>query len=277
MAGRTETDREKQARIACDEFIARTTVLLSPRRDLKRCTGSAVLLQNARGVPFLLTASHLFRDDEWRSVEWQPLALFAPALEAEGFAELRDVGMERAFAPGRVPEKPVDVALVTIRPVFRDRLRPLAASIERIADDDTIWPEDVLLLAGFPTFLSYRASPKTQRFATLTYGTGVTGRDQHGRLEVYWDEAIPHDGIPTLPHLPDVQSGKVMSLGCPGGISGGGLWRVRGSEKGEAIWSPSSHATLIGVPVAWNSRTTEYAESVTAWGSWLKDAADRLT
>jgi hypothetical protein len=272
-----ETDRQKQARQACDAFIARTTVLVSPRRDLKGCVGSAVLLRNARGVPFLVTASHLFRDDGWRQVGWRPLALFAPALEADGVAELRDVGADARFAPGRVPEKPVDVALVTVRPEFHDRLRPLAAGMERIADDDAVRPEDVLLLAGFPMSLSYRQSPKTQRFATLTYATGITGRDQHGRLEVYYDEAIPHEGIPTLPHLPDVLPGKVMSLGHPGGISGGGLWRVRGSEKGEALWSPSSHATLIGVPVAWNGRTTEYAESVAVWGRWLKDAADRLT
>lgn len=100
---RRETEREKQARQACDAFIARTMVLLSLRRDLRGCTGSAVLLRNARGVPFLVTASHLFRDDECRPVEWRPLALFAPGLEAEGVAELRDVGVDRSFAPGRVP------------------------------------------------------------------------------------------------------------------------------------------------------------------------------
>jgi hypothetical protein len=268
------TDREKLARKACEAFIARTTVLLLPRHDPRRepeSVGSGVLLQNARGVPFLVTASHLFRDDQWQCQEWLPLTLFAPALGVE----MRDAGVEVTFAPGRTPEKPVDVALMTIRGDLHDGLRPLAAGIEQIAENDVVNPQDVLFLSGFPTFLSFRESASMRRFATITYATGVTGRDQHGRLEVYWDEAIPTDDAPRLPHL-EVQPGKPMALGSPGGISGGGLWRVRGSKKGDLIWSPSSHATLVGIPVAFIRPRTEYAESAVAWGPWLRIAAERL-
>lgn len=132
----------------------------------------------------------------------------------------------------------------------------------------------MLFLAGFPSFLSFRESSTLRRFGTITYSTGVTGRDEHGRLEVLWDEAIPTEDAPRFPHLA-LEPGKLTRLGHPRGISGGGVWRVRGSKKGDIIWSPSSHADLIGIPVAFLA-PTQYAESAVAWGTWLRDAAERL-
>jgi hypothetical protein len=74
-----------------------------------------------------------------------------------------------------------------------------------------------------------------------------------------------------------VQAGKTMQLFPPGGISGGGVWRIRGAPQ-DVVWSPSSHAKLIGVPVAWlESKATEFAESVAAWGAWLNETSHHLT
>ncbi len=171
------------------------------------------------------------------------------------------------LAPGRTSEKPVDVAVVTLRTNLHSRLRPLAAGIEAIASNDETDADDVVILAGFPTFLSFPSASDARMhlFATITYITGVSGKDEYGRLKVQWNSAIPYEGGPRLPHL-DVQPGKVMQLGSPGGISGGAVWRVRAPGAGK-LWSPSSHAKLIGVPVAWDRRETEYAESVSAWGT----------
>jgi hypothetical protein len=60
-----------------------------------------------------------------------------------------------------------------------------------------------------------------------------------------------------------------MKLGDAKGISGGGLWAVSGASAGE-LWSPSTHAKLIGVAVAWNTRDTEYCEPATLWGDWVR-------
>ena len=66
------------------------------------------------------------------------------------------------------------------------------------------------------------ADARMQLFSTITHITGVTGKDDLGRLMVEWTEAIPHEGTPPFPHL-DVQPGKTMRLGSPAGISGGAV------------------------------------------------------
>ena len=60
---------------------------------------------------------------------------------------------------------------------------------------------DVVILAGFPAFLSFRspADARMQLFSTITHITGVTGKDDHGRLKVEWTEVIPHEGTPPAP------------------------------------------------------------------------------
>ena len=54
-----------------------------------------------------------------------------------------------------------------------------------------------------------------------------------------------------------------------------GIWRFSRSAK-EELWSPTGNARLIGIPVAYNERFTEYAESVVHWGAWVKESAARL-
>jgi hypothetical protein len=260
----TPAEREQFARQACKDFVARTTVLVAPGHDLT-VVGSGVLLRTERGRPFLLTARHLLE----RAGGWRPLRLAVPGL---GGADLGDVGESAFMGPARDPD-PVDVAVVTFRETYEARLRPLTAGIDAVGEDDLTDASDVVFLVGFPNYLGFRseADPRVHLVSTLTYFTGVKGRDRHGRLEVAWGQAIPDADAPTYPHL-KVQAGHSMQLGSPGGVSGGALWRVRGSTAGN-LWSPSSHAKLIGVPVAWNQRDTEYAESVVAWGSWLRETA----
>jgi len=265
----TENEKQKFARKACTEFCSRTTILLVPGGKLAT-VGSAVLLRTDDGVPFLLTAAHVVED-----AGWKPLRLFVPTLDLD----VADAGTEALAAPlppGRATEKPVDVAIVTLRADLHSELRPLAAGLEAIAADDDTQADDVIIVAGFPTFLSFRslADARMYLFSTISHITGVTGKDEYGRLKVEWSDAIPREDAPRFPHL-DVQPGKSMRLGSPAGISGGAVWRVRGAGAGK-VWSPSSHAKLIGVPVAWDLCDTEYAESVKTWGTWLIEVARRL-
>jgi len=267
----TKNEIQAHARQACVDFCSRTTILLVPGGNLVTGgSGSAVLLRTDSGKPFLLTAAHVVEE-----VGWKPLRLLVPTLDKN----VPDAGMEAFLAPlaaGRPAEKPVDVAVVTFRADLHAELRPLAAGMEAIPNDDDTQLDDVVILAGLPSFLSFPSPVDARKylFSTITHHTGVTGKDEDGRLKVEWSEAVPHQSAPKYPHL-DVQPGKSMPLGSPAGISGGAVWRIRGAGPGK-MWSPSSHANLIGVPVSWNQRDTEYAESVTAWGTWLKDLVRQL-
>lgn len=266
----SESERQAQARKACLDFAARTTVLLAPHGKVTGL-GSGVLLQTGGGVPFVVTARHVVEEVEGG---WEPLRMMVPGL---GGKELFDVGAAVYLAPNRKP-KQLDVAVVALRPSVHEVLRPLCAGRAAVvvADNDDLEPSDVVFLAGFPSYLGFqnRQDPREYLAATLTYFTGVKGHDVHGRLEVEWGEAIPDKEAPVFPHL-DVLPGVPMQLQAPFGVSGGGIWRVRGA-RGDALWSPSSHAKLIGVPSAWNQRNTQYAESVSAWGPWLTGVANDL-
>jgi len=174
----TEAELQQHYREANIDFAVRTTVFLAAANDLARAL-SGVLLQTMEGVPFLVTACHMAHDDEWRPVEWRPLRMFVPALKRE----LRDVGDRVSFAPlapGRSADKPVDVAVVRLRADLHDLLRPLAAPIEVVGDDDRIDPAaDVVLLTGFPSYLAFQSltDPRLILLSTMTHFTGITGHD----------------------------------------------------------------------------------------------------
>ncbi|MGO9828527.1 MAG: hypothetical protein ACLPJH_00175 [Myxococcaceae bacterium] len=263
-----ESELQQFARRAYKDFAAQVTVLLAPGNDPKNDIGTGILFRTVGGRPFLLSARHVLV----REGGWKPLRMMVPGL---GSTELFDVGEESFKGPYREGED-VDVAVVTLRDEFHARLFPLAATLDAVAEDDVTQPTDVVFLAGFPTYLAFPSATDSRKYlvSTLTYITGVKGRDRLGRLEVEWSAATPDPDTPPYPHL-DVQPGVQMKLGSPNGISGGGLWRLGGVAAG-ALWAPATHAKLIGVAVAWNSIDIEYVESVRAWGAWLRDVARRI-
>ena len=193
--------------------------------------------------------------------------------------ELSDVAVEVFSGPPRPGEKPVDVAVVTLRERLHAILRPLATGLDSIAADDVVDTGDGILLAGFPCYLGNVALGPGHRAwmgRLLTYETEVTGKDEIGRLKLAWNTAVPlHDSRP-LPHV-HVTPGAKMELGDPQGASGGGIWRVRRKQEGELIWSPTSHARLIGIQSAHTPKLeTAYAESVVLWRSWLQEIVGRI-
>jgi len=134
------------------------------------------------------------------------------------------------------------------------------------------------ILTRFPRSLGFWARTPTTTAAmmsAITFGTGITSRDEKRRLGVEWDKAIAWLDSPRLPHI-DNRPGVEMELGDPQCVSGGGLWYLERGETGK-IWSPTSHARLIGVPCSFNQGLkTEYAESVALWGNWLREKVEEI-
>ena len=166
----------------------------------------------------------------------------------------------------------IDVAAVSLVSRARERTRGLAGAA--LAADSATDENDVVVIAGFPSFLSrFIGENRSLEIARLVYITGVDGRDRFGRLRVEWHEAKAVWDTPKIPYCP-IQDGSTFELGRPYGISGGALWRVRG-PRGNELWAPASHCQLIGVPVAAQGRT-EFAEPVELWRSWLDDVEKEI-
>ena len=100
----------------------------------------------------------------------------------------------------------------------------------------------------------------------------MNGRDNCERLCVEWSEAVTDPAAPTHPRFEAV-SRKATELGEPYGISGGGLWRIRGTKEKAKIWTPANgdQGTLLGVASAWNGRDTEFVEPTSLWADWFID------
>jgi hypothetical protein len=258
------------------DFASQTIVCIAAANDLEGHVGSAVLLRTKKGEPFLLTARHTLLDDLPPPDGWKPLTVLVPTLGPEG-ADIRDAGTSlHLFPPLPFADRIVDVAVVRLDPWLHDALRPLAASIDQVAVEDAVSDTDVVFTVGFPNALAFEdpTLPKRYMVSTVTLVTGIKGHDKHGRLEVEWGEAVVGEGNRAYPKgvgrddLLQFREGAQIRLPHPGGISGGAVWRLPEAKAAE-IWSPSTHAQLIGMTVAYNERSTEYAESSTTFGPWL--------
>ncbi|MCA3010771.1 MAG: hypothetical protein INH41_00065 [Myxococcaceae bacterium] len=266
---------------AKNEFASQTSVCIVAADDLAGHVGSGVILKTARGIPFLLTARHLLEDDLPQG--WRPIRVLAPGVSREG-GEFRDAGTSVHFFPGAHDDgKPVDVAIVTLKKGLHSDFAPIAASLDVVDGADDVLSTDVIFAVGMPNYLAFKDPGAANRYllSTVTYVTGVKGHDKKGRLEIEWGEATvgpENKAFPQLadrPELAEFSPGATVQLGHPRGISGGAVWRLRGAGRGE-FWAPSTHARLIGVPVSFDERSTEYAESSVKWASWLRELAGRI-
>jgi hypothetical protein len=268
----TEIEREslrapqQMARQAYTALISRVSVVVLPNRSA--CSvGSGVLLSTHSGTPFVLTARHLFEAVEG-------CGSLAIGNESIFLREAGDRVFSGALRPGPHDDehKFVDVAAVSLVSEARERTRCLAGAT--LALESTTDENDVVVIAGFPSFLSrFTGHKRSLEVARLVYITGVDGRDRFGRLQVEWHEAKAVWDNPNLPYYP-IEDGSTFELGRPHGISGGALWRVRG-PRGNELWSPASHCQLIGVPVAVQGRI-EFVEPVELWRAWLDDVEKEI-
>ena len=183
------------------------------------------------------------------------------------------LGPSRPAALADPKEPSIDVAAVRLTSQAIPFLPTSWCDASQLADDSVVEPTDVVVLCGYPAFLAQpaRTGPRqiTIGLGGIVYTTGVKGTDRLGRLEVTWGEAIGDGDSPFHPKL-QLDPVKPVRLGEPGGVSGGGLWRFRGTTRKTEIWAPASHGRLIGVHSAWNKRDTEYCEPVTLWSDWFR-------
>jgi hypothetical protein len=261
---------QKAARGAYSALIGRVSVLVFPEGP-RGSSGTGLLLATGQGTPFLLTARHLLEGGELLST----LAVAGPSV---GPTPLRGI-CERIFLgplrPGQHDHEHeyVDVAAASLSRHGRERLAAPAGVA--IAETSATMKTDVVVIAGFPSFLS-RAAVHSERklidmhVASIMYVTGIEGIDEFRRLQVEWHQARAVWDIPDMPHF-KVEHGTTFELGAPFGVSGGGVWRVRGPDHPtEGLWTPTTHCQLIGVASAKLERV-EFAEPVELWRDWLRD------
>jgi hypothetical protein len=149
-----------------------------------------------------------------------------------------------------------------------------------VAESSATKENDIPIIAGFPSFLSRATLHEEQKVidmdvAWISYITGIEGVDEFQRLKVGWHEARAIWDVPEIPHF-KVEHAATFELGAPYGISGGGVWRVRGPDHPVAgIWAPTTHCQLIGVASAKRERI-EFAEPVELWLDWLRSVEQEI-
>jgi hypothetical protein len=264
-----DSPKQQAARDAIASFVQRPAVFLVPgsKIDAPVQVGSGIAIRTAAGRITVLTAWHVAE----ATID-TPHRLGYFGCDRGINDAVRGVVPGPARDRGSVCEEQIDVGLVLLSSEAERILSNLAITFDQIGDDAEVAATDVVIMAGYPFYLSFVPSsePLSRFFAHICYTTGVEGIDIRGRLRIRWDEAITRSCDPTPPHL-DVVPGKVFKLGHPGGTSGGAVWRFRGSKKGQ-LWSPTTDGKVIGVPVAWDTDCIEFAESCVSWRSWLRDA-----
>jgi hypothetical protein len=266
----TLSDGQAWAREAYTSFIHRTTALLFPlgERSLDQA-GTGLILATTHGTPFLLTARHLVE----KSRDCAVAAVMAPVL---GHLPLKNVGEATFLGPRRrgspdSEHEHIDVAAIALTRAAREMLA--GAPGASIATDSTGDETSLIAVAGFPSGYTKVDVVHAQRtiyvgVTPLLYVTGINGRDQYGRLEVEWDKGTSIWGLPDDLRF-DVSPDRTFPLCTPHGVSGGGVWRIRGPRrKTEGVWAPSTHCELIGVASAVLGKV-ELAEPVELWTDWL--------
>lgn len=253
---------------AWNAMVLRTAVLLVPSGDPVAAMGSGVLLQSEKGTPFVITARHNFEDEERATNWWRPTSATLPALDSR---PMLDAAEDVRFGPeasGR--DEPIDVAVVRLRETLHSIHRPLAAPVAVVAYDDEIGPRQLTVSADFPRSFGYFHDRMHYLQPPMTLMTEPRGHDSKGRLQFDWSEGLVTEESP-LPH-PNFRAGELVALGDQQGISGGAVWRISAPSSGE-LWSPTSHANLIGIACS-RKGETQFAESVAAWREWLLSSID---
>jgi hypothetical protein len=232
-------------------------------------TGTALILVTALGTPFLLTARHLVEE----SRDCAAAAMMAPRL---GHALVTNIGEGLFLGPRRLgtsdgEHEYVDVAVMALTRAAREVLA--GAPGTSIATGSTGDDTSLIAVAGFPGGYTRVDVIHAQRaiyvgVTPLLYVTDISGRAQYDRLEVEWDKGTSIWGLPDDSSF-NVRPDRTFQLCSPHGVSGGGVWCIRGPHhKTEGVWAPSTHCELIGVASAVLGKV-ELAEPVELWTDWL--------
>ncbi|HQP37124.1 MAG TPA: hypothetical protein PLI95_18190 [Polyangiaceae bacterium] len=248
-----EKEKQRQASEAIDHFVGRTSAALFFLRDVEVGSATPVIREDGRVI--LLTAAHVARDV---SNEGCRLALFR-----------NDQRFSAPFAGILLHPSAddVDVGIVVLtedagRLAADYAIRPHAVGGNTEAE---FMDTDYTVLTGFPALLSRYLSNSLQ-LVNVSYRTPVQGKDERGRLLVYWDQMVPDASGEKFGWEP----GKSRDTPDPYGISGGALWRFEGADR-STLWNPSKHGRLIGIASAWiEQKRIEIVEPASRWREWFE-------
>jgi|GEM_PF-5556705 len=262
------SDIQTSARNAYTEMISRLTVVVATGSIQDSCA-SGVLCRTLGGNPVILTARHVFDDRTSKAITIHNETIGSHEGEYEFHRGPKRNGEHQS------EHKYIDVAVIVPSAHLARALEPHAGVV--IADDSETQASDVVVLCGYPSYLASALDRhpdlKEINFGRIVYTTGVKGKDPVGRLMVNWSDAQNIVPPPDAPNFPP-HGTDVFKLGRPHGISGGGLWRVRSTQK-SSIWSPSESCQLIGIASATRGEL-EFAEPVDLWSPWLVEVAKTI-
>ena len=255
----TDKTRGEYAITAIDAFISDSLVFVAPEYGKVRnmWVGSGHAFSAGAGV-VVLTAGHNLED----TAAGKPLRLGGRRVPLS----LSDVVQSIVLHPTE------DIGVMDLKPHAVEALRPWALPISALGTDDSLQVGDAFKLAGFPYEWTQverleASHGMAMGLVSVTYGTNLKDppRDDRGRLRIDWSERV-------------VESGESVRMPHPGGISGGGLWRLLQAPK-DVLWRADACAKLIGVPVSWNKVDTSFVVPISKWGPWLSNvlsASDTL-
>jgi hypothetical protein len=263
----TESEWQTHARQAFRAYIGNVTIFFAYPGG----PGTGTVFRTNAGEQVVLTARHVA--EKLSGTFHVGSTLLTKSVDA--------VATDIQFAPPRpaslsVPpcENAVDVAAVRLTLATGSQLSIGFCSPDQLGQDDDVAATDVVPIAGFASFLAFTSDhpPKRTELTNIIYTTGFDGRDSCGRLRVNWNEALVDPGAPEHPRFKALPN-KPTKLGEPYGISGGGLWRIRGTPSKAEIWTPArtGQGDLLGVASAWDNKKTEFVEPTSLWAEWFAE------
>jgi hypothetical protein len=220
------------------------------RSEVPELFGSGVLLQVA-DVPFAVTAAHVL--DEALEKGWA--VGIAPGEDGAPMVPFETVKVLRSHMPasGDRRDDVLDLAIWELKAVTADAL----ASHRRFVQLAGIDPADqrhlgvYYMVVGYPGVRT-RTAPDTgkQFYTPLAYGTGIY---QGGRGPINGFNAELHIALDYLLWNNVNPSGTLIDLPDPGGISGGGIFRMTQPGKALEEWTPED-VKLVGIVHECNSK-----------------------
>jgi hypothetical protein len=202
-------------------------------------------------IPFAVTAAHVL--DEALEGGWA--VGIPPGEEGVPPVQFETVKVLRSPMPssGDRRDDALDVAIWELK----DTTATALASHRRFIQLAGIDPADqrhsgvYYMVFGYPGVRTGTASDTgTQFYRPLAYGTGIY---QGGRGPIDGFNAEAHIALDYAPWNNVNPSGTLINLPDPGGISGGGIFRMTQPAKALEDWTPED-VKLVGIVHEWNSR-----------------------
>lgn len=252
-------DMQKVAKQAIYKLVASygAALLDGQRGTLPRALGSGTLLRTPSGNVAVLTAKHVFEDNQFDFIR------LLPDQSSDTTEAFRAVRVECPQADLAVLLVPNDVATALTR------AEHVPLPLEQVAvADDACAANDGIAVVGFPAELvNFDRQQNAVGFSITMYlaDGAALKHDPDQRLSLAFDR-VKVEGLNELRSLD------------PKGMSGGAVWWYEDKHVSTSkLWTPSHYLRLIGVQSARDrSRHVLCIESVPHHRTWLDEALAKL-